>query len=451
VAGAPDGVANAYVRDLELGETRFVGVNRFDDFASASAAGISDDGRYALLNGGADMVDFPPVAAGLFRRDLWYGTNELVSFNAANTAGGDSGADGKGVSGDGRYVLFTSYGTDFYPLPGQFFVQDVYLRDMQTLSNHLVSITPDRTARGNGHAFNPQLSRDGRHVFFLSNADNLATNALSIANSQLYRRDMATESTEMISTNTAGTKSGNGWVDWFAISPDGRFAVFVSAADDLTSLSDMNGDHDAFLSDRLTGETICLSTNLTGEPDGLGNAPIFNTFGPDRPGVSVSGDGRYAAFQSARTNFVTLPDDNETLDVFLRDNLTGEIRLISRNAAGTAAGSGESSNPRITEDGRRVFFQSMATNIVTLPDVSGVAVDLFVHDIASGGNTLITHNYQRTATAQQCLGEGNEGLLMEYRANTNGTLILFHSPGEDLFRLPDTNCDQDTFHRRLSP
>ena len=71
-----------------------------------------------------------------------------------------------------------------------------------------------------------------------------------------------------------------------AISADGRFVVFESAADNLVA-DDLNGDLDVFRRDLVLGTTVRVSVSSTGS-DALG--PSENP--------SISGDGRYIAFAS---------------------------------------------------------------------------------------------------------------------------------------------------------
>ncbi len=57
-------------------------------------------------------------------------------------------------------------------------------------------------------------------------------------------------------------------------------------------------------------------------------------------------------------------DSNGVNDVYLRDLLTGKVTLVSRNAAGQA-GNGPSSNATISADGKRIAYQSLASDLVT--------------------------------------------------------------------------------------
>ena len=78
---------------------------------------------------------------------------------------------------------------------------------------------------------------------------------------------------------------------------------------------------------------------------------------------SISANGRYVAFTSKATNLVR-GDDHKVEDVFVRDLKRNRTILVSRAAgAHGAAGSGDSTRPSISADGRYVAFQSYASNL----------------------------------------------------------------------------------------
>jgi Tol biopolymer transport system component len=110
-------------------------------------------------------------------------------------------------------------------------------------------------------------------------------------------------------------------------------------------------------------ETIVSSRSSgPGPPDGLG--PSF------RP--SASADGRFVAFISSASNLVP-GDVNQRPDVFVRDHQLGTTILVSRaSGPGPADANNRSDNPSISGDGRFVAFQSGATNLVP-GDVNGKA------------------------------------------------------------------------------
>ena len=79
--------------------------------------------------------------------------------------------------------------------------------------------------------------------------------------------------------------------------------------------------------------------------------------------ATISGDGRYVAFDSDATNLVG-SDTNGKKDVFVRDLLAKKTIRISLTASGAQATFGASRAPAISADGTHVAFSSMATNLV---------------------------------------------------------------------------------------
>ena len=93
-------------------------------------------------------------------------------------------------------------------------------------------------------------------------------------------------------------------------------------------------------------------------------------------GQGISGDGRFVAFTSSASNLVT-GDTNGVNDVFVRDRLLGVTERVSLAAGGVQATS-SSSRPSISDDGRYVAFESLATNLV--PNDTNAKSDIFVYD-----------------------------------------------------------------------
>src|SRR5437867_2780916 len=173
--------------------------------------------------------------------------------------------------------------------------------------------------------------------------------------------------TERVSVDSAGTQA-NGASSGVALSADGRFVAFTSAAPDLVA-GDTNGATDVFVHDRQTGVTERVSV------DSAGNQVNGSSFG----GV-LSADGRFVAFTSVAPDLVT-GDTNGAADVFVHDRQSGTTERVSVDSAGTQA-NGASFGRALSADGRFVAFTSAAPDLVT-GDTNG-AMDVFVHDRQTG-------------------------------------------------------------------
>src|SRR5690348_3425787 len=157
-------------------------------------------------------------------------------------------------------------------------------------------------AQAPGMSSGPAISGDGRFVAFESVAALVPgdTNGLP----DVYVRDRLLSTTIWASVPLTGTATGPSTAA--AISADGRFVAFQSAASNLVP-GNTNGVSDVFVRDLQTGTTERVSVDSTGTPgNGASEAP------------SLSGDGALVAFQSQATNLVT-GDTNNATDVFVHD------------------------------------------------------------------------------------------------------------------------------------
>ena len=177
-------------------------------------------------------------------------------------------------------------------------------------------------APGNSSSPGPAVSTDGRYVTFSSDASNLVAGDTN-STTDVFVHDTATGTTRRVSVDSAGTQA-NDSSHGQAVSADGRYVVFNSAASNLVA-GDTNGKDDVFVHDTATGTTRRVSVDSAGTQADFGS----------QPGVSVSADGRYVAFSSLASNLVAGGDTNGTNDVFVHDTATvdhppGQRRLRRR-------------------------------------------------------------------------------------------------------------------------
>ena len=394
---------------------------------------------------------------------------ELVSL-ADNEAQGNgaSGVEGipTGVSADGRFVAFYSFASNLVPgdTNGH---PDVFLRDRQTGTTTLVSRGYDGSP-ADGLSRDPSISADGNFIAFLSDAENLVPgdgdgspdvfvyNRLTGQNNiigqdsfgteapfisgngrfvvfhtyaalvpedtqgarDVYVTDLVNGGFELISKNASNVVGNSHSFDPY-ISFDGRYVAFHSLADNLVP-GDGNMNFDVFVRDRVGGTIVLASTG----PGGVqGNNRSQE--------ASVSDDGRYVAFESLASNLVT-DDTNESLDIFVRD-LTGSTTRVSVDSAGVQ-GTGHSTDPYISGNGRYVVFQSNARLAPTDPNI---VTDIYLRDL------------QADTTEQISLtSSGEPGLGYSHRpqVSPDGRYVVFGSYASNL--VPgDDNDTRDVFLR----
>jgi signal peptidase I len=271
--------------------------------------------------------------------------------------------------------------------------------------------------QANGVSTWPTISADGRFVAFASSASNLVSGDTN-GQTDVFVHDRQTGATERVSIDTAGSQA-NGSSEAPAISADGRFVAFVSAASNFVP-EDSNSQNDVFVHDRRTGTTERMSVDSAGnQADGRSDAP------------AISGDGRFVAFVAAASNLV-VADSNGADDVFVHDRQTGTTERISIDTAGTHA-NGSSEAPAISADGHLIAFVSAASNLV--PGDSNSQNDVFVHDRQTG----ITERVSVDSTANQADGDSDDPAI-----SGDGRFIAFESKARNL--VPgDTNRREDIF------
>ena len=162
-----------------------------DGISGFTSFSVSSNGQFVAFYSDADNLTANDTngCRDVFLRDLFAGTNYLVSVNTNGNAGDNFSTD-PAVSGDGRYVAFTSSADDLVGSDTNR-AQDVFVRDLQAGTTALVSVSTDGVHPGNGDSFSPVISADGRYVLFHSRASNLATGFFSFAVVEnLYFRDL---------------------------------------------------------------------------------------------------------------------------------------------------------------------------------------------------------------------------------------------------------------------
>lgn len=199
-----------------------------------------------------------------------------------------------------------------------------------------------------------------------------------------------------------------------SVNASGRLVAFASESPLVPE--DTNGVSDIYVRDRQTGETRLVSFDTTGAAAGNGGS-----FSP-----VISANGVFVAFASDASNLVANDSNNNKTDVFVRNIEKGITSLVSIGLGGAGA-DGESLNPAISADGRRVAFDSQATNLV-LPDLNKQR-DVFVRDRGTGTTTLVS-----VSTSGD---QGNERSFAP-SLSANGLIVAFSSKASN-FVIPDNN------------
>ncbi|HAX68801.1 MAG TPA: hypothetical protein DCY14_04275, partial [Anaerolineae bacterium] len=170
-AGDTNGFGDVYVKDTVIGTvTRAsltsTGGEPNNDVTDAS---ISGDGRFVVFDSDADnLVPNDTNGAGdIFVRDMQLGTTTGVSVS-----GNLGGFDG-GISLDGRFVVFSSRSTNLVPDDTNG-VLDIFVYSIQTGQIVRASVNSSG-GQGDFSSIEPSISGDGRYVAFSTASNGFTT------------------------------------------------------------------------------------------------------------------------------------------------------------------------------------------------------------------------------------------------------------------------------------
>jgi IPTL-CTERM motif/WD40-like Beta Propeller Repeat len=244
------------------------------------------------------------------------GTTRLASINAAGTQSGNGTSFATGISADGRRVVFFSSASDLVPLPDTNTSPDVFVRDFGIGSTLLVSVNSTGTGSGSFTSTAGTLTPDGRFVAFSSMANDLVPEDMN-GRVDVFRRDLEAGVTRLVSGGNQGSGGDESVVsDRRVMSDDGRFVTFQSSDPTLVGGVTYPCNHtpcyQTFLRDLQTGALRLLSVSPSG--DMAGDDDDFPAFGSL---AQISRDGRVVVFQTSASNLATVPDTNDTSDIFV--------------------------------------------------------------------------------------------------------------------------------------
>jgi Tol biopolymer transport system component len=323
------------------------------------------------------------------------------------------------ISADGTRVAFVSSASNFAP-GAVIGLPQVYVHDRTNGTTTLASRTPGGSACSAG-ALEPVLSGDGRFLFFTSGSPDLAPDGNPVR-SDLYVFDIGTGTVTRV--YAPPTDGHSAWAYWCSTSTDGRHIAFMTETiTDTPSgphywvdvvLLDRDADADGIYDEpgagtralvlaadtqygfetpdisaggrfvvyqELDGDVVHHDRDADGDGllDEAGATATRTVAHNEAEGfswpyqLSISADGRWVASFDRVAGRFTL--DNEQL--FLRDVQRGASHLVSRTAAGAPANAHTRTGTiALTPDASFVAFDSTATNLV--PGDSGIESDVFL-------------------------------------------------------------------------
>lgn len=309
VPGDTNGAIDVFLWDRETRATTWVSANETALMIGegSGSPSISADGRWVAFT--SLVPDLVPgdtnESADVFLWDRISGQTTLVSAAPGSLpANGSSSA--ASISGDGRWVAFTSAATNLTadPISG-WGVDNIYVWDRVTGATVQVSRGMDGQAADQPSA-SAAISDDGSVVAYVSQARNLVPGSRGLG-ADIFVTDLRSGSTTLVTATPDGLPADhepNGYLRP-AISGDGRWVAYGTAGANLVpGPPDRSGN--IYVWDRLRRLTWRVTAAFDGGPANDQSAA---------PSVSVN--GRWVAYTSRATNLVSEPTSQ--VDVYLAD------------------------------------------------------------------------------------------------------------------------------------
>jgi hypothetical protein len=408
--------------------------------ASARALGlgsefsVSSNGEYVAYSCVADRI-----AAGasndficVFVSDLWHGSNVVASVDTNGVADPDGACTSPVISGNGRYVAFTSTADNLVTNSGTGY-QNVFVRDLQMETTALVSVIASGGGT-DGNSTSPLIDASGRYVLFSSVANDLGRTDNGHA-AYLYFRDLQAGTTVPV----PGTNNP-------VMTPDGHYVGFGSQQ---VCLWDSHSNVLVYSNSAANVTDIALSPDGSrlGYTDGTKvyavdraakSHLLISTNAPDLttgPGLQFSGNGRYLVYVTAQA--IAANDTNNINDIYRWDFLLNTNLLISQNG-GAIVGNGPSDQPAISWDGRFVAYRTSASNLVAAGE--SAYPQIYLYDSQSNVTSLasasaLTGGAGNNRSRAPIFSSDSSTLLIQSWASDLSTNDFSGSAGIDAFAV----------------
>ncbi|MCU0464028.1 MAG: hypothetical protein MUF38_05625 [Anaerolineae bacterium] len=233
-------------------------------------------------------------------------------------------------------------------------------RDYRYLERISISSTGVETR----NAASPVMNSDGSIVAFWTDTGGLVPGDTNFAG-DVFIRNRTNNTTERVSLGLGGVQTARTdnnlptSYPQIGIDDSGNFIVYASDATNIEAPGvDTNNVVDVFLFNRFDRTTRKVSFGAPGSsnPQALG--------GSTNP--TISGNGNFVAFRSVAPNIVN-GDTNNQPDVFVWDRVANVSTRINVSSAGVQANVEDgSSDFTLSDDGRYVAFESLATNLTRI-------------------------------------------------------------------------------------
>lgn len=367
---------------------------------------ISGNGRYVVFTSDATNLvsDDTNAAADVFVRDRVLGTTTRIS-NKANGSQSDAVSYAADISGDGMRIVFPSHGQ----LVTGAGWQNCYLLDRTNNSMQVL----DKLPNGQPATTCDSASIDvaGQRIALVS-AD--ALEAGDANGYDVYVRNLISGTTTRVSRTTSGGLTNGNNTD-ARISGDGSRVIFASTASNLVS-GDSNGEMDIFLA--ATDNSVAITRVNVGPGNVQASAPGGTSYE-----TALNANGSLLAFSSKSHS---LPDWGPLAEATLYLRIPSLDQTIALNPANYPDREGWIWQPHFDYSGRWVVFAS--TDVL----YAGAEPGIYVVDLVEGLIELVSVG-------------GNTGSVYQPRLSADGSGIVWYSNSAS--QVPgDSNGTWDVFY-----
>jgi Tol biopolymer transport system component len=299
VVGDSNDKWDVFIRDLETNAVSRLSTNAQGEEANGNsyARDLSADGRYALFASDADNLvpNDTNRSCDIFRRDL-------VSTEVVRVSGSSNGDQGNGfclsaaISSDGRFVAFTSNADNL--VEGDTNNRaDVFVRDLTSGTIRIASVA-ESWRQSSNDATQASISADGRFVAFSAGSDLAVPGAFDVYRTT-YVKDMLLNQLTSVPVPVLPNQPLPIPSSQPQISRDGRYVLFLSGSGALV-LGDTNALDDIFVRDLFAGGTVRVSVSASGEQTNEASGTAFTNISNNGLVPIVSSANNLAAGSDGR-------------------------------------------------------------------------------------------------------------------------------------------------------
>ncbi len=360
VVGDTNNASDIFLKDMQTQQICLVSHSLGGDGPANGPSmnpSISADGRFVSFTSDAfDLVENDTnQTPDVFVWDAL--TQEVVRVSTSwSGAEGDGFSGGSQISGNGQWVVFTSDSKNLVPEDTNLRT-DIFVRNVVTWE--LSRLVPSFGVEPNGASYEPKINLDGSCVVFSSTASNWVSTGAWSGFEDIYLYDSTTNEVSYVVRSTEGGPADSS-SSFPMISPNGRYVVFQSFAENLSSI-DTNGFSDVYMLDTISNTLSLVSVDsFGGESDN--NSGLF--------GATVNDSG-HVVFESMASDLTSNVQGFLSRLYLHKDGHT--ILLIG------GGGQGEKTHfPAFTAQDS-VIFESLVPNLV-VGDNNGTW-DVFLLDV----------------------------------------------------------------------